>query len=158
MFYDHLSAPGVRAKDLIHNFAIIGAADSGKCRCITPEGTWGGGGIPVVPTIKSLILVPPDPRRRSSKFLNVNWWKGYCYLLIMVPRVGDGDPSFRSTPIGCRRSQPKYSCFVGCLLLTRSSTCSLLLDLRPEAGYIFAPFGSLWCFKTTSEYCIPTRY
>ena len=32
-------APGVRAKDLIPNFAIIGTADSGKCRCVTAEGT-----------------------------------------------------------------------------------------------------------------------
>ena len=32
-------APGVRAKELDPNFAIIGTADSEKCRCITPEGT-----------------------------------------------------------------------------------------------------------------------
>ena len=33
-------------------------------------------------------------------FLNLNWWKGYCYhkILIMVPRVGDGDPSFPVHP------------------------------------------------------------
>ena len=44
---------------------------------------------------------PPDPRRRCcSLFLNLNWWKGYCYhkILIMVPRVGDGDPSFPVHP------------------------------------------------------------
>ena len=45
---------------------------------------------------------PPDPRRRCSKFLNLNWWKGHCYhykiFLIMVPRVGDGDPSFLVHP------------------------------------------------------------
>ena len=47
---------------------------------------------------------PPDPRRRCcSTFLNLNWWKGHYYLykifLIMVPRVGDGDPSFPVHPI-----------------------------------------------------------
>ena len=46
---------------------------------------------------------PPDPRRCCSLFLNLNWWKGYCYhkILIMVPRVGDGDgdPSFPVHPV-----------------------------------------------------------
>ena len=51
----------------------------------------------VAPTTGSLILVPPDPMR-CSKFFNLNWWKGYCYLLVMVPRVGDGDPSFSVHP------------------------------------------------------------
>ena len=33
-------ALGVRAKDLLDpDFAIIGTADSGKCRYVTPEGT-----------------------------------------------------------------------------------------------------------------------
>ena len=30
---------GVLANDLIRNFAIIGTADSGKCRYVMPEGT-----------------------------------------------------------------------------------------------------------------------
>ena len=31
--------PGVREKDFIPNFAIIGTADSRKCWGVTPEGT-----------------------------------------------------------------------------------------------------------------------
>ena len=42
---------------------------------------------------------PQNPRRRCSELFNLNWWKGYCYLLIMAPRVeAMGTHPFRSTP------------------------------------------------------------
>ena len=49
---------------------------------------------------------PPDPRRRCSKFLHLNWWKGHCYHYNIRffnngvqgggrgHRVGDGDPGW----------------------------------------------------------------
>ena len=55
----------------------------------------------VAPTTRSLILVPPTPKEEVFKvFFNLNWWKGYCYhkILLMVPRVGDGDHPFRPPP------------------------------------------------------------
>ena len=78
---------GSVGKGLDSNFTIIQTADSGKSAGVSRLKT---------PTNGFLILVSQDPRRRWSKFLNLNWWKGYCYhkIWIMVPRVGDGDPSF----------------------------------------------------------------
>ena len=67
----------MRANDLIPNFAIIGNCGLGKVQvCHAWRHLAGGGG-------------GSRPTTRSSKFLNLSCWKGYCYLLIMVPRVGD---------------------------------------------------------------------
>ena len=74
-----------------------------QCRCVKPGGTYGGWNVLVSGRLQLGLRFwfPPDPRRRCcSTFLNLNWWKGYCYhkILIMVPRVGDGDPSFPVHP------------------------------------------------------------
>ena len=102
----------VGLKEKPEDTRYISAADSDQCRCIKPESTYGGGGgggrglNVLVGSRLQLGLrfwFPPDPRRRCcSTFLNLNWWKGYCYhkILIMVPRVGDGDPSFPVHPGG----------------------------------------------------------
>ena len=69
---------------------------------------------------------PPDPRRRCSKLLNLNGWTAFCIpwynFLIMAPRARQWGANCPLCP-------------------------TLLLDLRPEAGYTFAPFGSIWSCK-----------
>ena len=85
-------APGVRSKHLIPTLPLLGLW------------TRVSGGVKypgqVAPTTRSLFWFPADPRRRCSKFFNLNLWKGYCYnkILLIVPRVGTGTHPFQSTP------------------------------------------------------------
>ena len=69
--------------DLIPNFVIVGTADSGSAgasRLKVPSGG-GGGSRPVVAYNQVLNVAPPppDPRRRCSKFFNLNGWTSFCY-------------------------------------------------------------------------------
>ena len=102
-------APGVWTKDLINFIPIY--CHHWDCRLgpVQVRQAWeylrGGGGWNVLVggrlQLGLRFWFPPDPRRRCcSTFLNLNWWKGYCYhkILIMVPRLGDGDPSFPVHP------------------------------------------------------------
>ena len=76
--------------------AIIGTADSDKCRCVKPEGTYGAVKCPSRWQFLNLICIP--------------WY--FCF-----------NHGTQGTEMG-------------------SQLCpTLLLDLRPEAGYTFAPFG-----------------
>ena len=142
----------VRAKDLIPDFDIRvfnfgspqtqGRGAQGYCyhykiffnngtQGWVPTGVWNdlaGGCL----QMGLKLWFPPDPRR-CSKFLNLNWWKGHCYhykiFLIMVPRVGDGDPSFPVHPFGAPRPKDVFfnlNWWKGyCYLLTRRKICVL---------------------------------
>ena len=66
-------APAVRAKEFDPNFAIIGTADSGKCRCVAPEGilrgcemSWPGGAYNQV----YKLWFPPDQGGGVQRFWN----------------------------------------------------------------------------------------
>ena len=58
------------------------AYNQDKCRCVKPEGTYerrvwnvlAGGRL----QLGLKLWFPPDPRRRCSKSLNLNWWTAFC--------------------------------------------------------------------------------
>ena len=79
----------IRPEALIPNFAIIG-------NCGLGGNAGAGGEIPA----RSLILVPPDPSRRCSKFFNLNWSTAFCYqdIINMVPRARHWVPTVFCAP------------------------------------------------------------
>ena len=104
----------MRAQDLIPNFTIIG-----NCRCGNRQGRHSHEGpgrgwnrYPGAPSTTRLLY--EDPVQGLGSFITDH---------------PPGPPSHDMQGEGC-------------LLLPRSSIGTLLLDLRPEAGYTFAPFGS----------------
>ena len=103
-------APGVWPKDSIATLPLLGLRtqeSAGVSHLKAPSGG-GGGNNPARWRLQPGLWVwfPPDLRRRCSKLLNLNWWKGYRYhkILIMVPRVGDGDPSFPVHPLSMKET------------------------------------------------------
>ena len=95
----------MRAKDFIPTFAIIGncrlGESAGASRLKAPSGEVKNPG-QVAPTTGSLISVLPDPRRRCSKFLNLNWWKGRILLPFSKGTQGGGrGPIFSDPPQRC---------------------------------------------------------
>ena len=100
-------APGVRAKDLIPTLPLLELQTRGKCRCVKPEGTQRGCEI-------------SRPGCAYNQVFN-------CYHLVMVPRVGDGDPYFPVHPKTVTRSHspveyPDRLYRYQCITVTHSSS------------------------------------
>ena len=129
--------PGVWAKDLIPNFAIIGNSRLGKGQGRNSlEGSGGGGGrektIPIWTPPTTGLLVVSGPHSKDYSLL---WREGKWSFITDHPTY----------PIW----SPFTTCRVrGCLLLPRFTTGILLLDLRPEADHAFSLSGTIATWKT----------